>query len=271
MKKLVPTKYVSCLILGCGGLGLALRWLLYATCVDTLGLLKSGNFLIPALWILTVLAAGFLAVQVFPLDGSNRYGDNFPASIPGAAGAFLAAMGILITVLGGPALPPDALTQVWRVLGILAALSLVVAGICRLKGKRPFFGFHGIVCVFFVLHLANQYRVWSGNPQTQDYSFQLYACIFMMLSAYYHTAFDVGLGRRRAQLFTGLMGTFLCCLCLIACDSPLLYLGCGAWLFTNLCSLTPPPRRRRTQASQGSESGESVEPPEPDTPYGEVT
>lgn len=271
MKKLVPTKYVPCLILGCGALGLALRWLLYATAVDGRGLLETGNFLIPAIWILTALTALFLALAVFPLDGPNRYGDNFPASISGAVGSFLAAAGILVTALDSSALPQDTLTLVWRILGILSALCLIIAGVCRFRGQRPFFGFHGIVCVFFALHLANQYRVWSGNPQTQDYSLQLFACIFIMLSAYYHTAFDVGLGRRRMQLFTGLMGAYLCCLCLAASDSPLLYPGCGLWLFTNLCPLEPPARRRRPQASQDDGTVEPEEPQQPDDPDGEVT
>lgn len=258
MKQLIPTKYIPCLILGCGGLGLVLRWLLYATGVDDRGLLTAGNALHIACWVLTVAVAVFLAIAIAPLDGSNRYKANFPASVAGAVGSLLGAVGILVTVLTQVYAFSDTLTLLWKITGILSGVCLVVTAMYRLQGKRPFFLLHAAVCLFFSLHLANQYRAWSGNPQTQDYSFQLCACIALTLTAYYHTAFDVDLGKRRRQLCAGLLGVYLCCLCVVNTETPLLYLGCGAWSFTNLCSLTPRRRRHRFEQERPGEDAESA-------------
>lgn len=245
MKKLIPTKYIPLLTLGCGVVLALLRWLLYATGVDDRGLLEDGNFLRILCRILPMAAAAVLCLAVFPLDGSNRYGDNFSASLPGAVGAFLAAGGILAAVLTDGMPQPDLLAIIRTVAGILAALCLIAIGVCRLKGRMPYFAFPGMVCIFFALNLAHHYRLWSGNPQTQDYIFRLFACIVLMLFAYYHTAFTVDLGHRRALLLCGLLGTILCCLALFPWDRPWLYLGCGAWCVLDLCRLNPPRRRRR--------------------------
>lgn len=247
MKNLIPTKYIPLLTLICGVLGAIFRWLLYAIGVDDRGLLGEGHLLHIACWALTLAAAAVLGLAVFPLDGSNHYKDNFSASVPGAVGAFLAAAGVLLSIPAGLREAPDTLSKIWAGLGIAAALCLIVTGVYRLMGKKPFFAFHAVVCVFFALNLANHYRGWSANPQTQDYTFPLFACIALMFSAYYHTAFEVGMGQRRMQLFSSLMGTILCCLCLAHGESPLFYLGCGAWCFLNLCPLNPPRRRRRRQ------------------------
>lgn len=272
MKKLIPTKSAPWLILAGGILGLALRKLMHALFLDVHGLLEAGNPLALASWILTALTAVFLAVWVFPLDGSNLYEDNFSPSIPAALGSFLAAGGILATVLGANPFPQDRLTLIWRVLGILAALGLAGAGLCRLKGKCPFVLFHAAVCIFFAAHLINGYRVWSGKPLIRDYTFQIFACLGLMLASYQHTAFEAGLGQRRALLFTSLLAVFLCCPALNNADTPLLYLGCGIWLFTSLCRLEPLPRRKSSpEAPAQAQADSSSQPPNEESPDREVT
>ena len=112
---------------------------------------------------------------------------------------------------------------------------------------------YAVVCLFFALHLGNQYRIWSGEPQTQNYSFQLLACIFIMLFGYYQTAFAVGSGKRRRQLFTALMGFALCCTAMAAAETLWLYPGCALWMMADRCTMSPP-KRRRTEEPAGTRS-----------------
>lgn len=252
MNNLLKINRLPYLVLGCGLLGFLLRYALYATAVDDHGLMLPGHYLHILIWGFSLLVAAVLLCVVRTLDGNNRYEDNFPASVLGGIGSIAAGLCLILTVtknlVGFPYL--DNLTKVWVILGLFSSVCLFAAGIFRIQGKRPFFGFHGVVCVFFALHLANQYRVWSGSPQTSDFIFQLLACIFFTLSAYYQAAFDVGMGQRRHQLFIGMMGTFLSCLALVKADAPLLYLGFGLWTLTNLCALNPPSHLRPTASAE---------------------
>ena len=259
MKRIIPTKYIAWLTLGCGLIGLLLRVIMYDAYVDGRGLLTVGNPLDLAVWVLTILTAALLVLALRPLVGPNTYAYNFWPSVPAALGTILAAAGILLTVLNGALYPQDTLTLLWRILGWISVLSLAAAGICRLLGKKPFFLLYAAVCVFFALHLANYYRIWSGNPQTPDYSFQLFACIFLMLFAYYQTAFTVGSGKRRPQLFTGLMGAFLCCLALAETETPWLYPGCMVWLLADRCTMKPPRRRHSVAQTDTGNEGDSRE------------
>lgn len=245
MKNLIPTKYLPWLTLAVGCLGLLLRWLLYTLGVDDRGLLEEGHILQFLLWLLAAVWTAVLALSAFRLDGSNLYDDNFFPSVPGGAGCFLGAVGIVYTVVTGRGEFPDGLTNARMYLGVAAGASLIAIGVCRLSGKKPFFLLYGLVCAFFALNLANLYRVWSGDPQTENYAFSLFACIALMLAAYYHAGFCADSGQRRTQIFTGLMAALLCCLALGHTDTPLFYLGCGIWSLTNLCPMTPPRRRRR--------------------------
>lgn len=253
MKQRIPANYIAWLSLGFGLVGFMLMTVLYSRCVDDLGLLVRENPFYPAAWGVMALAAVVLVLVLLPLGGSNTYAHNFWPSMPAAAGAVLAAAGILATVLLPSTAPQDRLTLLWKISGFLAAAGLVAAGICRWLGKQPFFLMYAAVCLFFALHLGNQYRLWSRNPQSSDYSFQLLACIFIMLFAYYQTAFTVGSGKRRAQLFAALMGFCLCCTALAKTENPWLYPGCALWLLADRCTMSPPNRRQREQSAEPPE------------------
>lgn len=258
MKQRIPKRYIAWLPLGFGLVGLMLMVAMYTLCVDGRGLLIRDNPFYLAAWGVTALAAVALLLLLRPLGGLNVYGYNFWPSVSAALGAFLAAAGILVTVLNLSPYPRDRLTQLWQISGFLAAAGLAAAGICRWRGKQPFFLMYAAVCVFFALHLGNQYRIWSGNPQTPDYSFQLLACIFVMLFSYYQTAFTVGAGKRRAQLFTALMGFHLCCVAVAKTDTPWLYPGCALWMLADRCTMSPPNRRHAAQMPGGYQPPEEV-------------
>lgn len=256
MKQRIPTSYIAWLALGFGLMGLLLMTGMYTRSVDDLGLLVRGDIFYPAAWGVMAFAALVLALALRPLGGSNIYTHNFWPSIPAAAGAVLAAAGIVATVLEPGRYPQDRLTMLWQIAGYLAAAGLVAAAVCRWMGKRPFFLMYAGVCLFCALHLGNQYRIWSGEPQTQYYSFQLLACIFIMLFGYYQTAFAVGSGKRRRQLFAALMGFALCCTAMAGTERLWLYPGCALWMMADRCTMSPPKRRRTGSAAEAQLPGE---------------
>ncbi len=102
---------------------------------------------------------------------------------------------------------------------------------------------HLAVCAFFVVHMLGNYGIWCSNPQLQAYWLDVSASALMALFAFYEAAFDVGLGRRRMQLATGLMAAYLGCAALSGSGYLILYFGCAVWALTDLCSLTPKPKQ----------------------------
>lgn len=245
MNKILNCKYLPWLIPVLGGLCMAAQSLLLILCTDDKGLVTSGHFLHILAWLIAAAAMVLTVITVIGLNGPNRYNANFPASIPGAVGAFLAAAGVAVSILFHTDKNGDLLTMLWRVFGVLSIPSLIFTGICRMNGRRPAFFFHAAVCLFFALHLVCLCRSWSSEPQLERYSFALFACIGLMLTAYYRAAFDCGIGRRRMQLAAGLMTCFFCLAAIPGAGDPLLYLTGAAWAITNLCVLTPPKRRPR--------------------------
>lgn len=242
MKK--SAKILPILMLFSGAVTLALRFTLYAVAVDEKDLLTSGHPLEILLWLLTAATLALVIAAVRPLDGSNRYADNFGPSVAGALGAFALAAGILLPVIFSGTGVYAGLNRLRNLLGYLAAASLVAVGVCRLRGRQPFFGFHGLVCLFFAIHMVSRYRTWSRNPQLQDYVFSLCACIALMLFAFYQAAFDVGSGRRRMQLGTGLMAVYLCIGALYGAENPLICVTGCVWVLTNLCPLRSLPQEK---------------------------
>ena len=86
-------------VLGC--CALILRRVLYAVAVDVKNLLPVNHPLEIVLWVLTAIAAAWIIASVWKLDGSAKYEDNFRPSLMAAVGHYIAAAGILLTVLLG--------------------------------------------------------------------------------------------------------------------------------------------------------------------------
>lgn len=182
-----------------------------------------------------------LLYRTWNLTEASKYSFNFPASNYAALGIAVGALGILISSVAELLSGPNALTLFSCLLGLLAALALLFVAFCRKNGKRPSILFHGVVCLYMMFHLVAHYRLWSGFPQLQSYSFELLAIVFLMLSCYQRAAFDVGRGDRRSYAFFTLAALFFCISALPGCDNAAFFIGCAVWMFTTLCNLKPLP------------------------------
>lgn len=223
---------------------LALRLGLYRFAQDARGLLNPGDPLNIALWAVTGFTAVLVCLVTAGLDGSLKYADNFRPSAPAALGCFALAAGTAVTLL--LSLPVWTRLEVLRsIAAALAVPALIWVGICRWRGKRPSFLFHTVVCLYLTFHAVSHYQAWSSRPQLQDYLFAMLASVLLTLFAYYQTAFDVGLGKRRMQLATGLLAAFFCIAALAGGEDVLLYLAGALWALTGLCRLVPVPRPRK--------------------------
>lgn len=249
MKSFIKPKIIPAIVAACGGLGFLLRLELYLSAVDEKNLLIAGHPLEVLLFGLTGAVLAFIVVALWPLYGSLRYADNFPASRTAALGCAVGAVGMVLGVLltGTQA---DPMYPLWKIMGLVGGVCLLLTGWARKEGRQPNFLLHGAVSVFWLVHLVYNYRPWSINPQLQDYLFSLLASVGFLMFSYYQTAFDVGSGKRRNMLAVALGGAYFAMVALSGCETPLLYGGSAVWMLTNMCSLVPV-RRRPNPVTEG--------------------
>lgn len=203
---------------------LALHRYMMENCFDEKGLLITGN--LPG-WLLLVIGTAFLVGMTLllrTLGGSGTYEDNFPRDT--LSGVLLIAAGAVMfwsasqpDTVAGPAVQVTtgtwvgAMTQLTdrckAFLPWLAAASMMVLGLYRLQGKRSPVWFSGAVCLNYMLTLITDYRLWSADPQVQDYAYQLLAEVLLMLCAFHRTSCDGGILQRKKLIFTG-MAAALC-------------------------------------------------------------
>lgn len=225
--------------LATGALGLLLRAWLMLSATDEKGLLVTTHPAHILVFVLTALVIAVLFLCVRPLGALSRYQELFPNTVLAGAGCIASAIGMVWVSVRDRMLRNDTVTTVCLVLGILAALCLVLIGICRFRQRRPGWYLHCIITVYLMLHLVSQYRLWSSEPQLQVYFFPLLASVFLMLTAYYSAVLDARKSSRRWFVFCNQGALFCCCLSVWS-DSWLFYLTMGFWMFTGLCSLELP-------------------------------
>ena len=231
-----------------GGIGLLLRLWLFSTADDS-GLLPVWHISEILLWILTIAVIGLLLYATWDLVEAAKYRFNFPESMPGCVGAWLGALGIGGTCVIELLTSPDFITTITAILGLVSAGVLVFIGNCRRRGLHPSTLFHALICVFLMLRLICQYRHWSSDPQLQDYCFQILAIVCLMLASYHRATFNANFGKRRPYAFFNLAAVYFCCLALPGWENTAFFLGCGVWMFTDICNLTPMPRGRKSDAA----------------------
>ena len=243
MNKILNPKDLP-LMVGLMGIGaLLLRLLVELLAVDHRGLILPGHILVVVLWVLTAVTLVLVTLPVLELGGSGKYAVNFPASGTAAVGCGIMAVCVMVTA--ALTVERSGIGYLRYGLGLAAGSSLIFLAYARYRGIKPSFLFHTIACAFFTVHMVSSYRDWSGDPQLLHYIFDVLASVGLMLYAYHQAAFEVGLGKRRRTLWLGLLTAYCSLASVPGSSTPLLYVGGAVWTLTTLCTLTPPPRRRR--------------------------
>ena len=228
LKRVVP---------GCGAVAFGLYRLLYATGIDGRGLLKSGHFA----WVLLCILSVAAGVVIFASASQFRGGDvRFRKSLPAAVCCGLALVSTVFTGLsdlwGG--------YLIYAIPAFLAACAFAAVTHCRLRGRKPNFGMHSLICIHFTLQLLKLYQANSFHPQFQDYIFQILACVALAVTAYQLAAADLSRGSRRWLWTAGMAAVYLCALSLGSTSTGLFLTG-GAWAFTAL--MVPMRKRERVE------------------------
>lgn len=254
---------------------LVLHRYMMENCLDAKGLLIPWNLPSILLWVVGIGFAVCLGAMVTTIGGDGTYADNFPrclfsGSMMLAAGAVLACS---VSQLGLEAdgygtvtiVSTTLLAQLGRLAGKLlpwlAAVCMAVLGLYRMAGKRPPCILSGVVCLFYMLMLVTNYRLWSADPQLQDYAYQLLAGVLLMLCSFHRTCCDAGIIQRRKLLATGLSAAVCCAASLSGDFMPGFYLASGLWAVGSMCNvatLPPDPEEAETPAETQPEQ------PEPD-------
>ena len=229
MKRRMTAAAVSGLVIA------GLREWLYAAALDEKNLLMPFHPLEMLIWAITAVMAVVLLLWV--RKRGYAYGE-VPTGLAAALGCFALALALVPEVL---ALRGDFLSLMEKLClygGILAVPSVACVGICRLRGKTPFFGFHALLCAWICLRLVVIYRVWSGDPQLMDYVLPMMANVCMGLFAYQQAAWDVNSASPRSLLCWGLLAVFFC-MGSLGSEEPLFYAAGAFWALTNLSRHSP--------------------------------
>ena len=203
------------------------RRVLY-TSLDSTGLLKSGTPLEWGTYLLSVLA---LALWI--AASRREEGKILPDSVADL-GQLIGAVGVGWTALRYPGEMPGVLGNLWKILGVLTAGSLVWSAYCGRNGKTPHFLFSLFPCLFWLIHLVDNYRGWSGQPQPQSYLFALLATMAMTLFTYYTAAGAVEMGKPRRKRFAALAAGYFCIAAALLGKGQLLYLLSALWALSSL-------------------------------------
>lgn len=260
--------------LAAGLCSLGLHRYMMDNCFDAKGLLIAGNLPGRLLVLVGVVFAGALLLMLRTIGGNGEYTDNFPRDT--VSGLLMTAAGLLLAAaipsLEQPAAPAGTLAA-WAalfeqltdicmtVLPWLAAAAMVVLGLCRMRGRQPVPWFGGAVCLFYMLMLVTNYRLWSADPQLQDYAYQLLSGVLLMLCSFHRTCCDAGVIQRRKLLFTALAAAFCATAALSMELMRLFYLASALWALGCICSVEvlppdPEPEEEEAPAEEAAEEPE---------------
>lgn len=239
--------------LAAGFASLGLHRSMMENCFDHKGLLIAGNLQGNLLLAVGAGLVIFLVLMGRTLGGDGTYEDNFPRDY--LSGALLLASGLVLILAvpelgaqaqgatvypGGAALEAvrKALALGGQLLPWLAAGAMAVLGICRIAGRKPAPIFSGVVCLFYMMMLVNNYRLWSADPQIQDYAYQLLGGVLLMLCAFHRTCCDAGIIQRRKLLLTALLAAACCIACRSMPFQQTYYLSAALWGLGCICQPT---------------------------------
>lgn len=245
MKLPFNTKFLPLITLGAGGIGMVLRiW--YLTSTDAKGLLPTFHLADTICYIVFAIALALIFLTVRQLPNEGKYHKLFPASIQRCVGCGIGAITIIFTSLYD-VIHKAALSVPALILGLLAAVSLLLLAFCRYKGSRPSAFLLLPPVVYLMFHAVIQARLWSSETQASVVFFPFMASIFLLLNAYFLAALTVRQKGLRQYVFFNQATLLLCCIS-FSCDSRLFYMGMAAWVGLDLCAF--PKKHRRVQPEE---------------------
>ncbi len=234
MKKIYshPLFYTVFLWLGLASMGL--QFWFYSAPADGRGLLDPWHPATVLTLAVTVLAAG-LALISRPHVVTPKH--PVPVRALGALGA------AVFSALAS-----------WKLWGHTNHLTALLTGLAavgslyvlwsRLHRKRIHYGVYALFALCFMFYLISRYRVWSAEPETVRYVFQLLALVCMMLVFYQKAALQARAGRFGSYHFWHSMAVYLSITALPSASNPALYLAAATWLV-----LDPSPRPKAAEAA----------------------
>ena len=219
-------KWIPLLALLSGLVCAGLRWLLFRNHTDALGLLETGTPVETGIFLLTGLC-----LVLFALAARRGWaGENKLA----APGQMLGGLGIFLTALTHSGQMAGAVGTLWKILGLVAGICLIVQGVCVARKRPASFLLPLAVCVFSLLHLIDNYRGWSSQPQLQKYLFDLLASLSLTFFSYCDAARKVSLGKPKTRIFSGLCAVYFCLAAIPGSpEFTVLYALCALWALTD--------------------------------------
>lgn len=220
-------KWIPLLALLSGLVCAGLRWLLFRNHTDALGLLETGTLVETGVFLLTGLC-----LVLFALAARRGWeaGENKLA----APGQVLGGLGIFLTALTHSGQMAGPVGTLWKIMGLVAGICLIVQGMCTLKKRKVPFLLPLAVCVFFLLHLIDNYRGWSSQPQLQKYLFDLLGILSLTFFSYCDAARRVSLSKPKTRIFSGLCAVYFCLAAIPGTpEFTVLYALCALWALTD--------------------------------------
>lgn len=234
MKKYLNFDILPWFPLGAGFAGLLLRIWLYAVAIDEKGLIMEPHIASTLVFILVALVMVILFACTPAID--KRVHKNLPASGLTSLGQCIAAVGIVVACVLDLIQRTDTMTVISSVLGIIAAVSLVLMTWLKLRHKANAMVCLFIVTVYLTVHPVCQYRYWSPEPQLQNYAFQLLSSVFLMVASYHRTMLENQGGYIRWYVFYNQAALFFSILSLNT-KMWAFYLAMAIWTVSDLFTL----------------------------------
>lgn len=219
-------KWIPLLALLSGLVCAGLRWLLFRNHTDARGLLETGTLVEAGIFLLTGLC-----LVLFALAARRGWAGENKLAAPGQV---LGGLGIFLTALTHSGQMAGPVGTLWKILGLVAGICLIVQGVCVARKRPASFLLPLAVCVFFLLHLIDNYRGWSSQPQLQKYLFDLLASLSLTFFSYCDAARKVSLGKPKTRIFSGLCAVYFCLAAIPGSpEFTVLYALCALWALTD--------------------------------------
>lgn len=219
---------------------MGLRLWLLPIGTDDRGLLRLSDPLFPILLLLTLLVLPLLYLAARTEDAAPK-----SRTLLYLLASLAAGVGILCTEVETIRLLPGGFSWIAGAVGLAAVPCLPWQALAQSRGKRPPLAALLIPCLYFLIHLLAQYRLWGMVPQLYRYLFPMLASLSLLLAAYHRAAADILPARRGALLFHTQAAAFFSFLA-VPNGSALFFVTQGLWMAASL--LTPVSPERREEA-----------------------